>query len=73
MSRERIVTLSYDKAVEVIKYSSTVLYRRGVWNPWEEINIDEAIKRINNSGYGADVFKQDGKLYVSCPVDSDMW
>jgi len=72
-ARERIVSLSYDKAVEAIEDTSTVLFRRGVWNPWNEIDTKDAIKRIKNSGYGADIFKQNGILCVSCPVDSDMW
>ena len=73
MARERIVSLSYDKTVEAIKDTSTVLFRRGVWNPWKEIDTTDAIERIKSSGYGADVFTEDGKLHVSCPVDSDMW
>lgn len=73
MAIERIVSLSYDKAVEAIKDSSTVLFRRGGWNPWMEIDTTDAIKRIKSSSYGADVFTKDKKFYVSCPVASDMW
>jgi hypothetical protein len=73
MERERIVSLSYDKAIEAIKDAEKVLFRRGVWNPWEEVSADDAVKGIKDSSYGSDVYWQDERLYVSCPVGSDMW
>lgn len=62
-----------------------VNYRRGVWNKYESIGATEAIKKVNDSGYGADVTIEyderwemgyvDGKckVYLSCPCSSDMW
>lgn len=62
-----------------------VYYKHGIWNDYELINVHEAIKNVNNSGYGADITieydeqwengRPDGecKVYLSCPCNSDMW
>lgn len=68
-----LCTLRVKEAVELIKSRPQVYYRRGVWNPYQLRETSAVISSITNSGYGADVYEKDDKLYVSVPVDSDMW
>ena len=99
-NRERIAYLTFLEGKETFSFKADgiernlkdfildfpfVYYKRGIWNKYELINVNEAIKRVNDSGYGADITieydKQwengytDGKctVYLSCPCDSDMW
>ena len=69
----KIVELGFDKAIKAIEAQKTVMYRSGVWNKYREVPVEEAIRGIKNSGYGADVYEEDGKYYVSVPSSSDMW
>ena len=73
MERRRIVTLGKEEAVNAIKDTAMVMYKHGVWNKYEPIATEKAIKSIVNSGYGADVYEDDKWLYVAIPCDSDMW
>ncbi len=69
-----IVKLGREKAVEVIKDAEYVMFRRGVWNPYEKRKTSEIIPTILDTRlYGADVSLENGVFYVSCPVSSDMW
>lgn len=70
-----IVELSTNKAIEALKKSGhrKVYYKSGVWNPYEYISVDKAIKGIENSDFGADVRTNGKDFYVSCPCGSDMW
>ena len=71
---ERIIVLGREKAVDAIKDADTVMYRHGVWNEYCKTTTENAIKSIENSGYGADVYRDaDGVLYVSVPCERDMW
>lgn len=71
---ERIITLGREKAVDAIKDADTVMYRHGVWNEYYKTTTEKAIKSIENSGYGADVYRDEyGVLYVSVPCERDMW
>lgn len=50
------------------------MYRLGVWNEYNKTTTEKAIKSIENSGYGADVYRDEyGVLYVSVPCERDMW
>ena len=72
---EKICTLSFDKAIEVIKDSLQVYYRHVIWNPYEKVSTPQAIESIKKSGYGADVSYEivEGCYYVSVPCESDMF
>lgn len=69
----KICELAFDSAINAIKDSKYVMYRHGVWNRYEKVPTEHAIKYIRTSGYGADVFERDNMFYVSIPCDSDMW
>lgn len=71
----RICTLQKERAVAAVKDAKEVMYRHGVWNSYEKISTESAIKSIRNSGYGADVSYDDkaDMYYVSVPCDADMW
>jgi hypothetical protein len=73
MAKQQICELGYNNAINAIKGTDKVYFRRGVWNEYELISTEKAINKIINSGYGADIYVEDGKYYVSCPSDSDMW
>ena len=100
MNRERIADLSYLRGTEKFSFKADgitrnlkdfilefpiVNYKHGVWNPSKQIDVNDAIERVNKSGYGADITIEyddrwaegyaDGvcKVYLSCPCDSDMW
>lgn len=73
MARKIICKLAFKEAIEIIKDENEVFYKHGVWNKYEKASTEYVIKRIENSGYGADVFEEDGELYVSIPSNSDMW
>lgn len=68
-----LCTLRVKEAIELIKNRTQVYYQRGVWNPYQRRETSAVISSIMNSGYGADVYEKNGELYVSVPVDSDMW
>lgn len=71
---ERIIMLGREKAIDAIKDADTVMYRHGVWNEYYKTKTENAIKSIENSGYGADVYRDgNGILYVSVPCERDMW
>ena len=70
---ENICKLAYQKAVDAIDGTKQVYFKHGFWNPYELKPTEEVKKRIMNSGYGADVDRKDGMLYVFCPCSSDMW
>ena len=72
---KRICELSFKDAVNIIKDTKQVYFRKGIWNPYKLVDTSYAIDRINRSGYGADVYlnDEDGMYYVSCPCSSDMW
>ena len=99
-SREKIADLTFLRGEETFSFNADgikrnlkdfilefpfVYYKRGVWNQYELMNVNEAIKRVNDSGYGADITIEydeqwangyvDGKckVYLSCPCNSDMW
>lgn len=66
--------MGYHVAVDAIKDSETVMYKHGIWNKYEPLPVEKAIKAIMNSGYGADVYKDEqGRFYVSIPCNSDMF
>lgn len=71
----QLVSLGFDKAVNAIKDQKNVMLRSGVWNKYNLVTTAYAIQRIENSGYGADVFynPSDGRYYVSIPSSGDMW
>ncbi len=71
----RVCSLQFEKAIEAIKDTKTVMYTHGVWNPYYERKTEDVIKSIQRSGYGADVDRDDatGQLYVSIPSEGDMW
>lgn len=71
----RVITLGVYTAIETIKNEKTVYLKHGVWNKYELYSVSDAIKRIKNSKYGADIhYNEDNKMfYVSIPCDSDMW
>lgn len=73
MAREMLCSLSFDAAIKAIEEADEVYYRHGVWNEWQLKKCEAVKKSIVNSGYGADVFKENGKLYVSVPCGADMW
>lgn len=73
MGRTTVIELGTNNAIEYIKGKGKVMYRRGVWNKYEECSEEDAIKRIQTSGYGVDVYEDNGTIFVSQPVDSDMW
>lgn len=74
-NRIRLCELGREDAIKIIKNTglNKVYYRSGVWNSYELVDMEYAIQGITNSGYGADIYEEDGKYYVSCPCDSDMW
>lgn len=72
--KTRICALGFQKAIDIISETARVYYRHGVWNEYYVRNTATVIKSIQNSGYGADVYRDEaGKYYVSIPCDSDMW
>ncbi len=100
INKEKISSLTFLKGKETFSFNADgiernlkdfilefpfVYYKRGVWNKYELMNVNEAIQRVNNSGYGANIIIEydeqweqgyaDGKceVYLSCPCDSDMW
>jgi hypothetical protein len=100
MKRERIAGLTFLKGAETFAFAADgvernlkdfildfplVYYKRGVWNKYGLMNVNDAIDNVNRSGYGADITIEydeqwvngyaDGKcnVYLSCPCDSDMW
>lgn len=75
MARTRIVDLGFKKAVEAIDGTEYVYYKHGVWNPYELRKTDDVKKSIMESGYGADIYKDEdtGMFYVSIPSAGDMW
>lgn len=72
---KRICKLSFQQSIDTIKDTIYVYFKSGVWNEYRLVSTNEAIRRINNSGYGADVDynEKDGMYYVCCPCNSDMW
>lgn len=77
MVDKRIVKLGREEVVNAIKGTEWVMYQRGVWNSYRKCKTNEVaeiVMDINACGYGADVYQgDDGMLYVSVPVASDMW
>jgi hypothetical protein len=71
---EKLCELQFEKAVELISDTGTVMFKHGVWNDYKLTPTEDAIAYIRRSGYGADVKKDaDGVFYVSCPSNGDMW
>jgi len=68
-----LIKLGYKEVVETIKDSKTVYYKHGVWNKYKIVDVDVAIKGIENSGYGADLYEDKGNYYVTVPSDGDMY
>ena len=73
MAIDYICNLAYAEAVKAIEGAKTVFFKSGVWNKFQEIDAETAKKRILNSSYGADVWEDGGRLYVSCPSEGDMF
>lgn len=73
--RVEVATLSFGRAIDIIKSQETVFLRRGVWNEYKLVSVESAISSIQNSGYGADVYYDDATemYYVSIPSSGDMW
>lgn len=72
--KNRICTLGRQEAINIISETKRVYYRHGVWNEYYLRDTAAVIESIQNSGYGADVYRDDkGLYYVSIPCDSDMW
>ena len=69
----RLCELKYDQAVSIVEKYEKVWYQRGVWNEYKLVSSATAIEGIMSSGYGADVYEDNGEIFVSCPVSSDMW
>ena len=60
-------------AVNAIRRASFVYLKRGLGNDYQLISVDDAMKVIENSGYGAGVKVNDaGMLYVSVPCMADL-
>lgn len=71
---KKIVSLGREKAVDAIKAFDAVEYQASCWSERHIVGVEYVIKRIMNSGYGADVWeKDDGTLLVCTPSASDMW
>lgn len=72
---ELLCSLGRQTAIALISGTEKVMYKHGVWNSYEEKRTDEVIKRIENSGYGADVTinHETGVYYVCTPANADMW
>lgn len=72
---KRLCDLEYDKAIDIIRGTDKVYFKRGVWNEYGLVTTDYAINGIKQSSYGADVYynEKNGMYYISCPVNSDMW
>lgn len=69
-----IVQLGFQSAVDAIKHLDVVEYRSGCWGERRMESVENVIKYIMNSGYGADVREyDDGTLSVCTPSASDMW
>jgi hypothetical protein len=73
MARENVCTLRRKEAISSIDGTEEVYFRHGIWNEWRLRKTEDVKKSIENSGYGADVFKENGMMYVSIPCQSDMW
>lgn len=75
LNMKNVCTLQFQRAVDAIKHTKTVMYKHGVWNKYNERKTEDVIKSIQNSGYGADVrYDETNDLfYVSVPCDADMW
>lgn len=76
MAMRKICGLSYKESANAVKkWNGKIMYQRGVWNLYAPEEKESALKRISSSGYGVDVYADDGSetLYVSQPVASDMW
>lgn len=73
--RKTICKLGRKEAIEAIQNRETVMFKSGVWNKYERQPIGYVEKRIQNSGYGADVTVETdtGEMFVCCPSASDMW
>lgn len=70
----KVADLSFKQAVEAIKDSREVMYKHGVWNSYALEKTEDVIKHINNSAWGADVYRnEEGTLYVCTPANADMW
>mgnify|MGYP001850902232 FL=1 len=72
---KNICTLQFQKAVDAIKHTKTVMYKHGVWNEYYMRKTEDVIKSIQDSGYGADVRYDENsdRYFVSVPCDADMW
>lgn len=76
--RKELCTLGIKTAADILEKlkaegTETVQYKRGVWNPYYTVGIDDAKQRVLGSPYGADITDEDGTIYVSCPCSADMW
>lgn len=72
--KEKLCTLGFKTAVDIIDGTERVYYKHGVWNKYKLTDTEIVKKSIMNSGYGADIYKGENEsLYVSIPSDSDMW
>jgi hypothetical protein len=70
----QLCKLGRQEAINIISGTKRVYYRHGVWNEYSLRDTAAVVKSIQNSGYGADVFKNaQGAFYVSIPSDGDMW
>ena len=72
---KQIVTLGVESAIVAVRKTEKKIFSKsGVWNSYSPITKERAISAIEKSGYGADVYEDEGKnIYVSIPCDSDMW
>lgn len=73
-TKTRICILGRQETIDIISGTKRVYYRHGVWNEYHMRDTAAVIKSIQDSGYGADVYRDEaGNYYVSIPCDSDMW
>lgn len=75
--KKLLIKLGIKKAIAFLekRNENEVFCKVGVWNHYEKVSKEIAIKKIGKSGYGADI-REDVKtkeLYVSIPANSDMW
>lgn len=72
--RKELCSLSRKTAIEIVKEQDHVYWKSGVWNKYSlRTDIDKVIRDIENSGYGVDVYEDDGEIYVVRPSDGDMF
>jgi len=72
---ELLCSLGRKEAIDLIRETETVMYKHGVWNSYEKKSTEDVIRKIEASGYGADVRINygTGVYYVCTPAQADMW